>query len=160
MSFTENLRTFFSPEGVSQRSEQIKLNDTLMKALQQTPPGKQEAEHIANLQSTDTVSETANRQSTFVTTASLASFPVASGVITLIWKLLQVVASSAPAMKSPVIPLILAILVAAFLVYLDLTDDERVTPLKPSNIIIKSVIGLVNSFCLTAAVLGINTSIL
>jgi hypothetical protein len=160
MSVTENLRTFFSPQGVSQRSAQAKLQATLVKALQQTPPGKQEVEDIAKLQSIDTVGETANRQSTFVTTASLASFPVVSGVITVIWKLLQVVAPSAPAMKSPVIPLILAILLGAFLVYLDLTDGERATPLKPSSIITKSVIGLVNSLFLTAAVLGINTSIL
>jgi hypothetical protein len=131
-----------------------------VKALQQTPPGKQDAEGIAKSQSTDAVGETANRQSTFVTTASLASFPVASGVITVIWKLLQVVAPSASAMKSPVIPLILAILLGAFLVYLDLSDGERTTPLKPSSIITKSIIGLVNSLFLTAAVLGINTSIL
>ena len=157
MSTTETLRTFFSPQGVSQRSAQAKLQPTLVKALQQTPPGKQEAENTAKLQSTNTVGETANRQSTFVTPASLASFPVASGVITAIWKLLQVVAPLTPTMKSPVMPLILAILLGAFLVYLDLTDGERATPLKPSSIIAKSGIGLVNSLFLTAAVLGINT---
>lgn len=160
MSATENLRAFFSTEGVSQKRTQNDLQATLVRALEQTPPGKQEAEKIARQQATDSVNQAGNRQNVFVTSASLATFPVASGVITVVWRLFQFIAPNVAAMKSPIIPLVLAILLGGFLLFMDTTDPERTIPLKPRDKVVKIVIALINSLFLTAAVLGIDTAVL
>ena len=160
MSFIEGLRAFVSVQGVPQSSSQVILQETLVKALEQTPPAKQEAEDIAKREADGAVSEAGNRQNVFVTPASLATFPVASGVITIIWGRLQVLGPNTLALKSPIIPLVLALLLGAFLAYMDLTDPERIKPSTSRDKVVKSVTALINSLFLAAAVLGIDTAIL
>jgi hypothetical protein len=159
MSSLDNLRTTFSAQGVPNKSTHDKLTKRFKAALQQTPPTKEIVDDLAGKEATKASDETTKNQITFVTTSSLASFPVASCVITVIWKVLESVAPNASAMTLPVIPLILALLWGVFLVYLDLSDPKQTDQLKqPSTIIIKCVIGLINSFMLVGAVLGINQS--
>ena len=159
MSINDSLRTLFSTQGISHPLMQVQLKQRFMKALQLTPTGILEAENVATQQATEAVNEATNNQGAFVTTATLATFPVASGVITVIWKLLEAVVPNAPAIKSPIVPLVLAILLGAYFVYLDLTDSGQAEQPKTRNIIQKCVIGLINSLFLAAAVLGINTAI-
>jgi uncharacterized membrane protein len=160
MSFSEGLRALTSVQGVPQRSLQHSLQETLVKALKQPPPAEIEAGHIAKREANEAVSEVGNRQNVFVTRASLATFPVASGVITVIWKLLQVLVPNTAAVESPIIPLVLALLLGAFLVYIDLTDPEQTKPPTSRDKIAMSVIAFINSCFLTAAVLGIDTAVL
>lgn len=157
MSFTEGLRAFVSVQGVPQKRLQASLQGILMNALEQNPPAKQEAANIAKREADVTVNDAGNRQNVFVTSASLATFPVASGVITVIWKLLKVIGPTTSALKSPIIPLILALLLGAFFAYMGLTDPERTKPPTSRDIIVNIVIALINSLFLAAAVLGIDT---
>jgi hypothetical protein len=159
MSFKEKLRAMVSVEGIRQKSVGQQLRVNLEEALQQKPPAKQKAKTIAKQKADQTVGSAGSRQTVFVTTASLATFPVASGVIMVIWKLLQTLLPSCSTMNSPIIPLLLAILLGFFLLYIDLTDPEREqTPYK-RDIVIKVGITIINSLFLAAAVLGIDTAI-
>ncbi len=160
MSFAENFRTFVSVQGVPQNSSQAVLQETLVKALELNPPVKQEAEIIAKREANGNVKNAGNRQNVFVTPASLATFPVASVVIASLWKLLQVLLPNTSVLKSPFIPFVIAVLLGAFLVYMDLTDPERIKPPTSRDKVMKSVIGLINSLILVAAVLGIDTFVL
>ena len=159
MSVNDSLRKLFSTQGIFNRFAQVKLQDRFLEALQLTPPGILEAENMATQQAGEAVNEMTTNQGAFVTPASLATFPVASVVIAVIWQLLKVVVPSTPAMKSPIVALVLAILLGAYFVYLDLTDIGQADKFKTRDIIQKCVIGLINSLFLAAAVLGINTSI-
>jgi len=103
MSINDSLMTLFSTQGISHPLMQVQLKQRFMKALQLTPPGILEAENVATQQATEAVNEATNNQGAFVTTATLATFPVASGVITVIWKLLEAVVPNAPATKSPIV---------------------------------------------------------
>lgn len=160
MSFGENLRNLVSVQGIPQNSSQATLQSTLLQALKQTPPPQPDAVQAAQQQAAGAVSAAGNRQNVFVTSASLATFPVASGVITVIWKLLQVLGPTLVFMKSPFIPLILALLLGAFLAYMDLTDPERAEAPTTREKVVKSGIALINALFLTAAVLGIDTAVL
>jgi hypothetical protein len=160
MSFIESLRSIVTVKGVPQRSTQARLRTTMSKALQQSPPPKNQLDNIATRDAASAVSDLGNRQNVFVTTASLATFPVSSAVITVIWKLLQLLAPATGAMKSPFIPLVLAMLLGVFLLYMDLSDPERSQPLLTRDIVVKAVIALINSLFLAAAVLGIDTAVL
>ena len=160
MSFAEDLRNFVSVQGVPQNSSQAVLQETLVKALELNPPAKQEAEIIAKRQANGSVDKAGNRQNVFVTQASLATFPVASVVIASLWKLLQVLLPNTLALKSPFVPFVIAVLLGAYLVYMDLSDPERIKPPTSREKLKKSVIGLINSLILVAAVLGIDTFVL
>ena len=160
MSFMDTLRSAVSIQGVPQRSTHAKLKSTMSKALQQTPPPKQQLESIAARDTSAALSDIGNRQNVFVTTASLATFPVSSAVITVIWKLIQLLAPTVAATKLPLVPLALAVLLGVFLLYMDLSDPERSQPLLTREVVVKAVIALINSLFLAAAVLGIDTAVL
>jgi len=159
MSLSDSLRTLTSVYGAPQKSLQHSLQEKFVKALGQSPPEALESDNIAQREAEETVSKVGNRQNVFVTPASLATFPVASGVITVVWKLLRVLVPNMAAIESPIIPLVLALLIGVLLVYIDLTDPEQAKPPTKRDKIVASVVGLINSLFLTAAVLGIETAI-
>lgn len=160
MSLTDNLRALVSVQGIPQKSSQASLQQTFERALEAPPRAKKDARTIAQQDAGTVVQQAGNRQTVFVTSASLATFPVASGVIMVVWKLLQTVVPDAPVLQSPLVPLILAFLIGVFLLYMDLTDPERTQPLTSRDKVVKSVIALINSLFLAAAVLGVDTVIL
>jgi hypothetical protein len=136
MSGLDNLRTIYSAQGVPNKSTHDKLTARFKTALLQTPPTNEIVGNLADKEATKASNET-----------------------TVIWKVLEAVAPNTSAMTLPVIPLILALLWGVFLVYLDLSDPKQTDQNKqPSTFIIKCVIGLINSFMLVGAVLGINQS--
>lgn len=160
MPIVDGLRETFSVQGVPQKSSEAELESTLTSALTQPQMESAAARSTAVDRANRTVGATGNRQNVFVTTASLATFPVATGVIVVVWRLLQSLApgSAFVVPPAPWIPLLLALLLGAFMLYMDLSDPERTTPTTSRDIVIKSVIALINSAFLAAAVLGIDTA--
>ena len=154
MPIVDGLRSTFSVQGVPQKSSETELENTLTTALTQPQMDRAAAKSTAVDKAATTVAATGNRQNVFVTTASLATFPVATGVIVVVWRLLQSLAPNVSFVTPPApwIPLILALLLGAFMLYMDLSDPERTTPTTRRDIVVKSVIALINSAFLAAAV--------
>ncbi len=160
MPIVDGIRSTFSVQGVPQKSSETELQNTLTSALTQPQMDRDAAKSTAVAKANTVVAATGNRQNVFVTTASLATFPVATGVIVVIWRLLQTLAPNAAfvAPPAPWIPLILTLLLGGFMLYMDLSDPERTIPTTRRDIVIKSVIALINSAFLATAVLGIDTA--
>lgn len=87
-------------------------------------------------------------QGVFVTRESLLAFPVASGVVIVIWKVLQKVFPAWGA--SLLIPLAVAFLVGLFVYWISITEQ---TPPKEKKIAL--IVAIINSFFLAASALGI-----
>lgn len=88
----------------------------------------------------------------FVTPASIATFPVASGAVVVIWKVLANVFPEWGSLK--IIPLFTSFFVGLLIYYFSTTDG---TPLKDR--IAGFFIAIINSFFLTASALGIDETI-
>jgi len=101
--------------------------------------------------------ETPPAQSTspFLTPQSVASFPVASGIV---YAISQGIAKlPVPAHVSPFIPLVVALLVGA-IIYAITFDDKRVPrPSSPREWAISVGIALLNSLLLWTSAIGIST---
>jgi hypothetical protein len=95
-----------------------------------------------------------NQAAAFVTIQSLATFPVASGVIALVWNILGGVGDWG---DSRVVPFIAAVVVGAFLTIWSITDPA--SNMNKRDKLGAVFIGLVNILFLYAAAVGIDTSL-
>jgi hypothetical protein len=139
MADLSKVRDFLSPQLVSPRRILENVQTVTAPARAPLPADRQQPAIVTPPPQSGSVTppspqlaataHTGDRINTFVTAASLATFPVASAVIVIIWKLIQVIVPNAPALKSPVVPLIISLIIGAFLYVLDLSDPKRATPL-------------------------------
>lgn len=158
MELLSNIRNFVTEPSMTQSTTKDALQAIVTAAYQTPSLTKSDAEAKAQQQLTVALAEQ-EREGTFVSLRSLFSFPVASGVITMVWQLLKALVPEFEPFKSVGAPLILALLIGFFLLYVDLADPARKTPLTNYRKNIKIVIAFINSLFLAAAVLGIDTTI-
>lgn len=92
-----------------------------------------------------------NSVGVFTSSQAAVTFPAASGLITIVWKVLGQVNTAWGTNK--LVPLVLALIVG-MLIYLQSTTPGR----EPKDKIIGFVFALLNSVTLAATALGINTA--
>lgn len=85
----------------------------------------------------------------FLTPQSLLTFPVASGAVILIWRVLSAVFPSLG--PSKLVPLVTAFLVGTFIYYISLPENAS-TRVRITG----AGIGIINSFFLAASALGVD----
>lgn len=101
-----------------------------------------------------------NSSPTFVTTQSLVTFPVASGVVTIAWTFTQALGGSWA--DSKLVPVCIAALLGVFMAWIGIEDDawSKLTPSKKRKAQVTAVvIGAINTLFLAAASIGIDTTI-
>lgn len=95
-------------------------------------------------------------QAVFVTPQSLATFPVAAGVVATIWGLVKAVADS-PWAYNKVVPLVAAGVIGGFLTWWGIAEPS--TPLDKNQKIGAAFVGVINTIFLAAAAIGVSTTI-
>lgn len=95
-------------------------------------------------------------QAVFVTPQSLATFPVAAGVVATVWGLIKAVANS-PWAYNKVVPLLAAGVIGAFLTWWGIAEPG--TPLDKNQKIGAAFVGVINTIFLAAAAIGVSTTI-
>jgi hypothetical protein len=96
----------------------------------------------------------AKAEGAFVSSKSLVSFPVASALVTILFKLLQRL------LKVNEIAILYIAIVIGVLIFLIIINNKDARPTEPIGWIVAVLIGAVNSLLLAAASLGIDTAIL
>jgi hypothetical protein len=87
----------------------------------------------------------------FTTTESVLTFPVASGVVTIIW---QVIGGVFPSWgKKPVVAFVIALLMGMLIWVASITKDQT-----KKDRLIGAAIAIINSFSLAATALGIHST--
>ncbi len=151
MGFTDTVRSYVAtPSSISE--------EVIHDALQALPPeDEQETKDEAKKRTAAAVQDQPGDVA-FVTTESLLTFSGSTTAVVVIWRVIQALAPTSEALKSTIVPLVLAFLLGAFLLSLDLIA-KRKTPLSNQEKIKKFGIAIINAFFLTAAVVGIDTTI-
>lgn len=156
MKIMDSLRSALSVQGVPQRTERLKIQESFEHALRETSTLESEVTGLAERKANQRVIETGNRQNAFVTPAALATFSGASAGITSVWMALQGVFPKLGFLSENYFPFVLSLLLGVFLLYIDLSDPERGVALEKREVIVKSVITFVNCCFLTASILGLS----
>lgn len=101
-----------------------------------------------------------SRQLAFVDASSLATFPVASMVITVVSQLIESFVPDAAWARGSIPELIVAFAIGALLLFMDLTDPTRPADQNTTRgKISKAAIALVNTCILAASAIGINDTL-
>ncbi|HEY0079696.1 MAG TPA: hypothetical protein VGB73_13865 [Pyrinomonadaceae bacterium] len=93
-----------------------------------------------------------NKIGVFITEQSLATFPIASGIVTALWNLAGAVVQGWGRNKT--VPIVIALIIGA-LIYLMSADKGQTASQK----IVRFVIALINSLMLAATALGIGNAV-
>ena len=101
---------------------------------------------------TEAADATPGTQGVFVTPQSLVTFPVASFIVMVIWKVLSALIPSFE--ESKIVPAVIALIIGIFIYVISFSEQATV-----KDKIIGIVIAIINSFLLAASVLGIDAAI-